>query len=432
MKFSAEPSEGPEIITFGCRLNAYESEVIRGHAQAAGLNDAVIVNTCAVTVEAERQARQAIRRTRRLRPDAQIIVTGCAAQIDPTTYAAMPEVSRVLGNIEKLDPASFTMAETPRVMVNDIMAVRETASHLITGFEGRTRAFVQVQQGCDHRCTFCTIPFGRGPSRSVPVGAVVTQVRELVENGHMEIVLTGVDITDYGTDLPGRPSLGQLARRLLALVPDLMRLRLSSLDSVEIDEELMRLIAEEDRLMPHLHLSVQAGDDLILKRMKRRHSRRDVIDLCRRIRDARPDIVFGADIIAGFPTESEDMFRRSLDLVGECDLTWLHVFPFSERPGTPAARMPQIPKPLRRERAARLREAGYAAAQKFLETRVGGIENILVERNNEGRTDHYAKARIMHPDDAPVTVLDGHMARARITSVDDQILQATPIEQPAQ
>ena len=432
MKFSSEPSERPEIITFGCRLNAYESEVMRGHAKAAGLNDAVIINTCAVTVEAERQARQAIRRTRRLRPDAQIIVTGCAAQIDPATYAAMPEVSRVLGNIEKLDLTSFTMAETPRVMVNDIMAVRETASHLIAGFEGRTRAFVQVQQGCDHRCTFCTIPFGRGPSRSVPVGAVVTQVRELVENGHMEIVLTGVDITDYGTDLPGHPSLGQLARRLLALVPDLMRLRLSSLDSVEIDEDLMRLIAEEDRLMPHMHLSVQAGDDLILKRMKRRHSRHDVIDLCRRIRDARPDIVFGADIIAGFPTESEDMFRRSLDLVGECDLTWLHVFPFSERPGTPAARMPQIPKQLRRERAARLREAGYAAAQKFLETRVGGIENILVERNNEGRTDHYAKARIAHPDGAPVTVLEGHMAVARVTSVDGQTLLATPIEKPAQ
>lgn len=432
MKISAEPCDGPEIITFGCRLNAYESEVMRGHAQAAGLNDAVIINTCAVTVEAERQARQAIRRARRLRPHASIIVTGCAAQIDPATYAAMPEVSRVLGNIEKLDPTAFTTAETPRVMVNDIMAVRETANHLIAGFEGRARAFVQVQQGCDHRCTFCTIPFGRGPSRSVPIGAVVTQVRELVENGHLEIVLTGVDITDYGTDLPGRPNLGQLARRLLALVPDLTRLRLSSLDSVEIDEELMRLIAEEDRLMPHLHLSVQAGDDLILKRMKRRHSRRDVIDLCRRIREARPDIVFGADIIAGFPTESEDMFQQTLDLVGECDLTWLHVFPFSERPGTPAARMPQIPKPLRRERAARLREAGSAAALKFLETRVGRTENILVERNSEGRTDHYAKARIVHPDGAPLRVLDGHMARARIASVEGQTLMAIPIGRPAQ
>ena len=432
MKFSAEPCDGPEIITFGCRLNAYESEVMRGHAQTAGLNDAVIINTCAVTVEAERQARQTIRRARRLRPDAPIIVTGCAAQIDPATYAAMPEVSSVLGNIEKLDPTSFTKAETPRVMVNDIMAVHETASHLIAGFEGRARAFVQVQQGCDHRCTFCTIPFGRGPSRSVPVGAVVTQVRELVENGHLEIVLTGVDITDYGTDLPGRPSLGQLARRLLALVPDLTRLRLSSLDSVEIDEDLMRLIAEEDRLMPHLHLSVQAGDDLILKRMKRRHSRRDVIDLCRRIREARPDIVFGADFIAGFPTESEDMFRRTLDLVGECDLTWLHVFPFSERPGTPAARMPQLPKPLRRERAARLREVGSVAAQKFLETRVGRTENILVECNTEGRTDHYAKARLVHPEGGPLRVLDGHMARARIASVDGQTLVATPIERPAQ
>ena len=430
MKISAESFGGPELITFGCRLNAYESEVMRSHAQAAGLNDAIIINTCAVTLEAERQARQAIRRARRLHPDAPIIVTGCAVQIDPATYAAMPEVSRVLGNIEKLNPTSFSMAETPRIMVNDIMAVRETANHLIPGFEGRARAFVQIQQGCDHRCTFCTIPFGRGPSRSVPIGAVVTQVRELVENGYMEIVLTGVDITDYGTDLPGRPRLGQLARRILALVPDLMRLRLSSLDSVEIDEELMRLIGEEDRLMPHLHLSVQAGDDLILKRMKRRHSRRDVIDLCRRIRKARPNIVFGADIIAGFPTESEEMFRQTLDLVDECDLTWLHVFPFSERPGTPAARMPQIPKPLRRERAARLREAGYAAVQKFLKTRVGKTENILVERNNEGRTDHYAKARIVPLEDTAVAIPDGHIASAHILSTNDQTLIATPIEKP--
>ena len=428
MKISAEPFEGPELITFGCRLNAYESEVMRSHAQAAGLNDAIIINTCAVTLEAERQARQAIRRARRLHPDAPIIVTGCAVQIDPATYAAMPEVSRVLGNIEKLNPTSFKMSETPRIMVNDIMAVRETANHLISGFEGRARAFVQIQQGCDHRCTFCTIPFGRGPSRSVPIGVVVTQVRELVENGYMEIVLTGVDITDYGTDLPGRPRLGQLARRILALVPDLTRLRLSSLDSVEIDEELMRLIAEEDRLMPHLHLSVQAGDDLILKRMKRRHSRRDVIDLCRRIRKARPNIVFGADIIAGFPTESEEMFRQTLDLVDECDLTWLHVFPFSERPDTPAARMPQIPKPLRRERATRLREAGYAAVQKFLKTRVGKTENILVECNNEGRTAHYAKARIVPLGDTAVAIPDGHIASARIVSINDQTLIATPIE----
>jgi len=428
MKISAEPFEGPELITFGCRLNAYESEVMRSHAQAAGLNDAIIINTCAVTLEAERQARQAIRRARRLHPDAPIIVTGCAVQIDPATYAAMPEVSRVLGNIEKLNPTSFKMAETPRIMVNDIMAVRETANHLISGFEGRARAFVQIQQGCDHRCTFCTIPFGRGPSRSVPIGVVVTQVRELVENGYMEIMLTGVDITDYGTDLPGRPRLGQLARRILALVPDLTRLRLSSLDSVEIDEELMRLIAEEDRLMPHLHLSVQAGDDLILKRMKRRHSRRDVIDLCRRIRKARPNIVFGADIIAGFPTESEEMFRQTLDLVDECDLTWLHVFPFSERPDTPAARMPQIPKPLRRERATRLREAGYAAVQKFLKTRVGKTENILVECNNEGRTAHYAKARIVPLGDTAVAIPDGHIASARIVSINDQTLIATPIE----
>jgi threonylcarbamoyladenosine tRNA methylthiotransferase MtaB len=428
---SINSHEGPEIITFGCRLNAYESEVMRGHARAAGLDKAVIINTCAVTAEAERQARQAIRRARRARPDVPIIVTGCAAQIDPATYAAMPEVTRVLGNEEKLDPKNFTTDEAPRVAVNDIMTVRDTAGHLIAGFDGRARAFVQVQQGCDHRCTFCTIPFGRGPSRSIPAGAIVTQVRDLVANGHLEIVMTGVDITDYGTDLPGQPSLGQLVRRLLALVPELTRLRLSSLDSVEIDEELMRLIAEEERVMPHLHLSVQAGDDIILKRMKRRHSRRDVIDLCRRIRAARPDIVFGADIIAGFPTESEDMFQHTLDLVDECGLTWLHVFPYSERPGTPAARMPQVPMPLRRERATRLRDAGFAAERIFLETRVGKIANVLVERDGEGRTEHYAKARIVDPQGFSETVLDGRLVRTRIAVVDGRTLQAKLIDRTA-
>ncbi len=431
MRRPAESNEGPEIITFGCRLNAYESEVMRGHARAAGLDTAVIVNTCAVTAEAERQARQAIRRARRRHPAAPIIVTGCAAQIDPEAYAAMPEVSRVLGNTEKLDPEYFKTGNAPRLAVNDIMAARDTAAHLISGFDGRARAFVQVQQGCDHRCTFCTIPYGRGPSRSVPVGAIVTQVRELVANGHLEVVLTGVDITDYGKDLPGRPSLGQLARRLLSLVPELARLRLSSLDSFEIDEALLQLIAEEERLMPHLHLSVQAGADLVLKRMKRRHSSADVIELCRRVRQTRPDIVFGADLIAGFPTESEEMFQRTLDLVDECGLTWLHVFPYSERPGTPAARMPQVPMSVRRERAARLREAGTAAENGFLESRIGTTANVLIEQSGEGRTEHYARTRLASPTGAPITIADGELTPARILGVDGRRLSATPIDRTA-
>ncbi len=431
MRHPAESHKGPEIITFSCRLNAYESEVMRHHARAAGLDSAVIVNTCAVTAEAERQARQAIRRARRKHPAAAIIVTGCAAQINPTAYAAMPEVSRILGNTEKLDPECFKTGDMPRVTVNDIMAARDTASHLISGFDGRARAFVQVQQGCDHRCTFCTIPYGRGPSRSVPVGAVVSQVRELVANGHLEVVLTGVDITDYGKHLPGHPGLGQLARRLLALVPELRRLRLSSLDSVEIDANLLQLIAEEERLMPHLHFSVQAGDDLILKRMKRRHSRADVIELCRRVRQARPDIVFGADLIAGFPTESEEMFQRTLDLVDECELTWLHVFPYSERPGTPAARMPQLPMPVRRERAARLRKAGTAAELGFLESRIGTTANILIEQSGEGRTEHYARTRLASPTGTPITVSDGELMPARVLAVNGRRLSATPIDRTA-
>ena len=335
--------DGVEIVTFGCRLNAVESEVMRGHARAAGLDDVVVVNTCAVTSEAERQARQAIRRLRRERPGATLIVTGCAAQIDPDRFAAMPEVDRVVGNDEKMKAETFATLDGPRVRVNDIMAVRETAPHLVEAFEGRARAFVQVQQGCDHRCTFCIIPYGRGNSRSVPIGEVVRQVRTLVEAGYREVVLTGVDVTSYGPDLPGAPRLGQMVRRLLAQVPDLPRLRLSSLDPVEIDDDLWRLIAEEPRLMPHLHLSVQAGNDLILKRMKRRHLRADAIDVCRRARDLRPEIAFGADLIAGFPTEDEAMFADTLNLVGEAGLTYLHVFPYSPRPGTPAAKMPQVP-----------------------------------------------------------------------------------------
>ncbi|NUB28581.1 tRNA (N(6)-L-threonylcarbamoyladenosine(37)-C(2))-methylthiotransferase MtaB, partial [Azospirillum brasilense] len=324
----------PEIVTFGCRLNTYESEVMRTHARNAGLGDVVIVNTCAVTSEAERQARQTIRKLRRERPNARIVVTGCAAQIDPQRYGAMPEVDQVLGNQEKLQPESWGLAPAEKVLVNDIMSVKETAGHLIGGFEDRARAFVQVQQGCDHRCTFCIIPYGRGPSRSVPIGAVVEQVQALVKAGYNEVVLSGVDITSFGPDLPGTPTLGQMVRRLLALVPELPRLRLSSLDCIEIDDDLWRLIETEPRLMPHLHLSLQAGDDMILKRMKRRHSRADAIAFCERVRALRPDMVFGADFIAGFPTETDEMFENTMRLVEECGLTWLHVFPYSPRPGT--------------------------------------------------------------------------------------------------
>jgi threonylcarbamoyladenosine tRNA methylthiotransferase MtaB len=386
-------SQGPQVVTFGCRLNAFESEVMRGHASAAGLDDAIIVNTCAVTAEAERQARQAIRKARRRNPGARIIVTGCAAQIAADSFTAMPEVDRVIGNAEKLRAESYTDAAAERVDVGDIMdaeAAAETASHLITGFDDRARAFVQVQNGCDHRCTFCVIPYGRGNSRSVPVGAVVEQARTLVEAGYKELVLTGVDITSYGADLPGRPTLGQLARRMLALVPDLPRLRISSIDAVEADRDLLDLIAGEPRLMPHLHLSLQAGDDMILKRMKRRHTRADAIDFCRRVRALRPDVVFGADLIAGFPTETDDMFRRTLDIVDDCGLTWLHVFPYSARPGTPAARMPQLPKTLRRARAAQLRAAGADAAAAYLAAQVGRTARVLVERDGFGRSEHFA------------------------------------------
>ncbi len=386
---NAPPAE-PRVITFGCRLNAYESEVMRGHARAQGLSDAVIVNTCAVTKEAERQARQAIRRARRDHPGARIIVTGCAAQIDPAAYAAMPEVDQVVGNEEKLKAQTFAPGDHPRVSVNDIMSVRETAGHLIHGFQGRTRAFVQVQQGCDHRCTFCIIPYGRGNSRSVPVGEVVAQVRALVAADTAEVVLTGVDITDFGKDLPGCPTLGQLARRILTLVPELPRLRLSSVDPLELDEDVLRLLAEEPRLMPHLHLSLQSGHDLILKRMKRRHLRADAVALCRRVRGLRPDVVFGADLIAGFPTESDAMFEATLSLVDDCGLTYLHVFPYSPRPGTPAARMPQVPAGLRKARAAQLRTAGAAAFARFLAGRIGATERVLVERPGFGHSEHFA------------------------------------------
>jgi len=387
----------PELVTFGCRLNTYESEVMRSHAKKAGLEDAIIFNTCAVTKEAERQARQAIRRARRDNPGAKIIVTGCSAQIDPQTYAQMGEVDKIIGNDLKLKADTWMgaggLAGEEKTLVNDIMSVKETAGHLIEGIEGQARAFIQVQNGCDHRCTFCIIPYGRGNSRSVPIGEIAAQVRKLVESGYNEIVMTGVDVTSYGADLPGKPRLGQMIRRVLALVPELPRLRLSSLDPVEIDEDLWRLIAEEPRLMPHLHMSLQAGDDMILKRMKRRHLRSDAIEMCKRARDYRPDMVFGADIIAGFPTETDEMFQNTADIIAECDLTFLHVFPYSERPGTPAANIPadkQVPPPIRKERAKILRDLGQPQMEKFLLFHVKQKRQAIVEKGGIGRTEHFA------------------------------------------
>ena len=412
-----------DVVTFGCRLNAYESEVIRRNAMAAGLADTVIFNTCAVTAEAERQARQAIRKARRERPGARIVVTGCAAQIDPGRYAAMAEVDQVIGNAEKLTVASF--AEPERVRVNDIMALRETGSHLVAGFAERARGYVEIQQGCDHRCTFCIIPFGRGPNRSIPLGAIVARVRALVDGGLNEIVLTGVDITGYGADLPGRPALGAMARRLLAAVPELKRLRLSSLDPVEIDDELIRLIGEEERLMPHLHLSLQAGDDLILKRMKRRHLRADALALCDRVRRARPDVAFGADLITGFPTETEAMFANTLALVDDCGLAYLHVFPYSERPGTPAARMPQVPKEIRRERAARLRALGETRLDHVLMGFVGTEAEVLVEKPRLGRSAHYAPVEL-DTDAEPGTILPISIVGHAHGALHGSVSQPTP------
>jgi threonylcarbamoyladenosine tRNA methylthiotransferase MtaB len=421
-----------DIVTFGCRLNTHESEVMRRHAGEAGLGDArfgdaVVVNTCAVTGEAVRQARQAIRRLKRERPQARILVTGCAAQTEPQTFAAMAEVDRVIGNDEKLGAAawrdaavalsrapSFGIEAEEKIAVNDIMAVRETALHLIDGMEGHARAFVQVQNGCDHRCTFCIIPYGRGNSRSVPMGEVVTQVRALTERGFREVVLTGVDITSYGQGLPGAPPLGKLVKQILKHVPELARLRISSIDSVEADPDLMDAIAGEPRLMPHLHLSLQAGDDLILKRMKRRHSRADAIRFCDDVRRLRPDVAFGADIIAGFPTETEEMFERSLDLVEECGLTHLHVFPFSPRPGTPAARMPQVERAVAKERAKRLRERGEAALQIHLDGEIGTRRQVLAEFSGLARTEQFTPVRLGKPAE-PGALLDvviaGHDGR---------------------
>ena len=405
-----------EVITFGCRLNAFESEVIRRAAAAAGLIGAVIVNTCAVTAEAERQARQAIRRARRQHPEASIIVTGCAADISPQRYAAMPEVDRILDNRAKLSPQSYRHDEPPAA---DAV---ETAAHLVDDFEGKSRAFLQVQQGCDHRCTFCIIPYARGPSRSVPMGVLVNRARRLVAAGYREIVLTGVDLTAYGADLPGEPSLGQMVRRLLAAVPELERLRLSSLDPAELDAELWRLLAEEERLMPHLHLSLQAGDDLILKRMKRRHTRAEAIAVARQARALRPEVALGADMIAGFPTETEEMFRRSLDLITECGLAFVHVFPYSRRPETPAARMPQLPGAMIKERAARLRVAGEAGLAADLGSRIGNETDVLIERPGMGRAAFYGAVSFEAP------AAEGTIRRMRLVGVTRRSLIGVPAQ----
>ena len=412
----------PKFSTLGCRLNAYETEAMKELAEAAGVQNAVVVNTCAVTAEAVRKARTTIRRMRRENPGARLIVTGCAAQTEPDTFTAMPEVDAVIGNTEKMRGdtwhglAADFIGTTEAVQVDDIMSVTETAGHLIDGFGTRSRAYVQVQNGCDHRCTFCIIPYGRGNSRSVPAGVVVDQIKRLVDKGFNEVVLTGVDLTSWGADLPATPKLGDLVMRILKLVPDLRRLRISSIDSIEVDENLMQAIATEPRLMPHLHLSLQHGDDMILKRMKRRHLRDDALRFCSDARTLRPEMTFGADIIAGFPTETEAMFDNSLALVSDCDLTWLHVFPYSARTGTPAARMPPVSGPVIRERAARLRAAGHAQVAAHLDSQIGRFHSILMESPHMGRTEQFAEVHLDMPEP------EGSIVDVEITGVEDQRL----------
>ncbi|MEM6595370.1 MAG: tRNA (N(6)-L-threonylcarbamoyladenosine(37)-C(2))-methylthiotransferase MtaB [Pseudomonadota bacterium] len=407
----------PIFATLGCRLNSYETQAMKELSAQVGVGDAVVVNTCAVTSEAVRKARQEIRKLKRDNPGARMIVTGCAAQIEPETFAAMDEVDLVMGNTEKMNPATWQslagdfIGETEKVIVDDIMSVTETAQHLIDGFGTRSRAYVQVQNGCDHRCTFCIIPYGRGNSRSVPAGVIVDQIKRLVQSGFNEVVLTGVDLTSWGADLPAEPKLGDLVARILKLVPDLPRLRISSIDSIEVDEALMQAIATEPRLMPHMHLSLQAGDDMILKRMKRRHLRDDAIRFCEDAKKLRPDMTFGADIIAGFPTETEAMFENSLKLVDDCDLTWLHVFPYSPRPGTPAAKMPQVNGKAIKQRAARLREVGQAQVEKHLKNQVGQTHHILMENPRMGRTAQFAE--VSFDTDQP----EGQIVPATIKSV---------------
>lgn len=388
----------PVFSTHGCRLNAYETEAMR--ELTAGQDNLVVVNTCAVTAEAVRKARQDIRKLRRAHPDARLVVTGCAAQTEPETFSGMAEVDTVLGNTEKMDPATWLTPNTEKVQVDDIMSVEETAGHLIDGFGTRARAYVQVQNGCDHRCTFCIIPYGRGNSRSVPAGVVVDQIKRLVDRGYNEVVLTGVDLTSWGADLPATPQLGDLVLRILKLVPDLPRLRISSIDSIEVDAALMQAIATEPRLMPHLHLSLQAGDDMILKRMKRRHLRDDAIRFCEEARALRPDMTYGADIIAGFPTETEAMFENSLKLVEECGLTWLHVFPYSARKGTPAAKMPPVNGIDIKHRAARLRATGAAQVERHLAAQIGQSHNVLMENPRMGRTEQFTE--VSFQSDQPI------------------------------
>jgi len=414
----------PIFSTMGCRLNAYETEAMKELAEQAGLENAVVVNTCAVTAEAVRKARQDIRKLRKAHPEARLIVTGCAAQTEPETFNAMPEVDAVIGNTEKMQGATWQgmaadfIGETETVQVDDIMSVTETAGHLIDGFGTRSRAYVQVQNGCDHRCTFCIIPYGRGNSRSVPAGVVVDQIKRLVDKGFNEVVLTGVDLTSWGADLPATPKLGDLVMRILRLVPDLPRLRISSIDSIEVDENLMQAIATEPRLMPHLHLSLQHGDDMILKRMKRRHLRDDAIRFAQEARALRPDMTFGADIIAGFPTETEAMFENSLKLVEECDLTWLHVFPYSARPGTPAARMPAVNGAAIKERAARLRAAGERQVQRHLEAQLGQTHAVLMENPHMGRTAQFTEVQFATPQ------VEGDIVKAEITGISGTQLTA--------
>jgi threonylcarbamoyladenosine tRNA methylthiotransferase MtaB len=406
-----------ELQTFGCRLNTFESEIMRGHAEKAGLENAIIFNTCAVTAEATRQARQAIRKAHKEKPDAQIIVTGCAAQTDPDMFAAMPEVSRVLGNEEKLQASSWLVGSNrPRVDVSDIMTVRETRPPMIDQLTGRTRAFVQVQNGCDHRCTFCIIPFGRGNSRSVPIADAVEQIRRLVAMGHAEVVLSGVDLTSWGADLEGSPKLGSLLARILNSVPDLKRLRLSSIDSIEADDEMVEVITGDLRMMPHLHLSLQSGDNMILKRMKRRHSREHTIEFCNMLRSKRPDMVFGADIIAGFPTETDAMFENSMKIVDECGLTYLHVFPYSSRPDTPAAKMPMVEQTVIKNRASMLRTKGEARLKNFLSREVGASRAVLVETPSQGRTEHFALAKF------ETAMVPGAVVQARVHSASNSHL----------
>lgn len=427
MTLATETRPAAEVVTFGCRLNAFESQAIRENMAAGGLDNVVVFNTCAVTAEAERQARQKIRRMRRDRPDARIVVTGCAAQIAPEAWSAMPEVNQVVGNLEKLAPAQWTAdsLDGDRIVVGDVMQARETAEHLISGFGGRARAFVEIQQGCDHRCTFCVIPYGRGVSRSAPMGLIARQTQKLVDAGVAEVAFTGVDITSYGGDLPGRPTLGQLCRRILAAVPDLKRLRLSSIDPAEVDEDLFRLIAEEPRLADHLHLSLQAGSDMILKRMKRRHLTRDALALVDRVRRLRPETAFGADLIAGFPTETEVMFQETLDHVADLDLAWLHVFPFSPRPGTPAARMPQTGGGVAKERAKRLRALGKAQAAVRLQSQVGRIVRPVMESETLGRTSDFAEIDV----DAPQPVAS--LPVIKVAGVADGRLQGRVLESAA-